>query len=433
MKIVGKRLLCVILAVAMFGFSLQSFEVYTYAAEQEVPGINQSIEDSQRQETPEEPDINKEEAKDIAEFQVDETLENQETDWREGTKIRKVYNLYNEKEEICAYAVELKNGSEDAGYVVVGAVEDNPPIIEFQTSGRFLDEKLQSDEYLLYDGSINYYKVDKATKKAINIETDKESFSIEDIESDQEESKNDTAGIKEEWKEIKKQTGVGNSAPPTNGGEILNPNQYENGYTSVIRRTAPDATFYRYFEMTDFGPGGICVPTAACNLLKYYMERKRLKQSIVMNNDWKLTFNKLKSYFKTSDEKGTDMEDVKPGLDRYFREIGIQDAITHYYGFDGYRDAANWTEMKRRIDFGEPFIYGVSDHYWYDEHAVLAVGYVQYNYLTNQATGLKTSRYLQVVDGWEEHANRYINVHVGCDPTTDEMVSLYFVYTNIQK
>ena len=75
----------------------------------------------------------------------------------------------------------------------------------------------------------------------------------------------------------------------------------------------------------------------------------------------------------------------------------------------------------------------VSDHYWYDEHAVLAVGYVQYNYLTNQATGLKTSRYLQVVDGWEEHANRYINVHVGCDPTTDEMVSLYFVYTNIQK
>lgn len=192
MKNVGKRLLCIILAFAMFGFSLQSFEVDTYAAEQEVSGINQSTGDSQKQEAPEEPDINKEEAKDIAEFQVDETLVNQETDWREGTKIRKVYNLYNEKEEICAYVVELKNGSEDAGYVVVGAVEENPPIIEFQTSGRFLDEKLQSNEYLLYDGSINYYKVDKDTKKATNIETDKESFSIEDIESDQEESKFET-------------------------------------------------------------------------------------------------------------------------------------------------------------------------------------------------------------------------------------------------
>ena len=82
----------------------------------------------------------------------------------------------------------------------------------------------------------------------------------------------------------------------------------------------------------------------------------------------------LESIISTSDQKGTDMEDVKPGLDRYFKEIGIQDAITHYYGFDGYRDAANWIEMKRRIDFGEPFIYGVSDHYWYTEHAVLAVG-----------------------------------------------------------
>ncbi len=154
MKIVGKRLLCIVLAVAMFSFSLQDFEVDTYAAEQEVSVTSQSTDDSQRQVAPEGPDINREEAKDIAKFQVDETLKNQETEWKEGTKIRKVYNLYNEKEEICAYAVELKNGTKDAGYVVVGAVEENPPVIEFRTSGKFLDEGLQSDEYLLYDGGI---------------------------------------------------------------------------------------------------------------------------------------------------------------------------------------------------------------------------------------------------------------------------------------
>ncbi len=188
MKIVGKRLLCIVLAVAMFSFSLQDFEVDTYAAEQEVSVTSQSTDDSQRQVAPEGPDINREEAKDIAKFQVDETLKNQETEWKEGTKIRKVYNLYNEKEEICAYAVELKNGTKDAGYVVVGAVEENPPVIEFRTSGKFLDEGLQSDEYLLYDGGISYYKVDKDTKEATNIETDKEHFSLDDIEGEGEES-----------------------------------------------------------------------------------------------------------------------------------------------------------------------------------------------------------------------------------------------------
>lgn len=57
MKIVGKRLLCIVLAVAMFSFSLQDFEVDTYAAEQEVSVTSQSTEDSQRQVALEGPDI----------------------------------------------------------------------------------------------------------------------------------------------------------------------------------------------------------------------------------------------------------------------------------------------------------------------------------------------------------------------------------------
>ena len=59
MKVVGKRLLCIVLAVAMLSFSLQDFEVDTYAAEQEVPETSQSTEDFQRKVVPEEPDINR--------------------------------------------------------------------------------------------------------------------------------------------------------------------------------------------------------------------------------------------------------------------------------------------------------------------------------------------------------------------------------------
>ncbi len=439
MKMLGKRLLCIILAAAMFGFSLQSFELDTYAAEQDVPGVSQGAEDFQRQEVSEEPDINKEEAKDIAEFQVDETLKNQETEWKEGTKIRKVYNLYNEKDEICAYAVELKDGTKDAGYVIVGAVEENPPIIEFRTSGRFLDEKLQSDEHLLYDGGINYYKVDEDTKEATNIETDKEHFSLEDVAAVQEVSEQKTEEIKSEWEAISKSVRLGNSTPPTKGTEyITNPTKYESGYTSVTSKIAPDATSFTYFVTSDFGLGGICVPTAACNLLRYYVGRKRMKKPLLINNDWQLTFNKIKEYFKT-DKDGTCMTDVKPGLDKYFKYIGIQDAVTHYYGFDDdydsipNNDRADWNKMKERIDFGDPFLYGVISHYIYEEHVVLALGYTEYKYARTQASGFKTSRYLRTADGHSKHSDRYINVQVGHDTTSDEMVTLFFNYSFIQK
>ncbi len=440
MKIVGKRLLCIILTIAMIGFSLQSFEVDAYAAEQEVQGICQSLEDSQRQEVPEEPDINKEEAKDIAEFQVDETLKNQEIEWGEGTKIRKVYNLYNEKEEICAYAVELENGTKDAGYVVVGAVEENPPIIEFRTSGRFLDERLQSDEHLLYDGGINYYKVDEDTNEATNIETKKESFSLDDVVSVQEVfEQSRTEEIKSEWDAVRKSARLGSSTPPTKGTEyVTNPSIYESGYTSVTSKIAPDATSFTYFVTTDFGPGGICVPTAACNLLRYYVGRKRMKKPLLINNDWQLTFNKIKEYFKTN-KYGTFMTDVKPGLDKYFKYIGIQDAVTHYYGYDDDyegrpdNDRADWNKMKERIDFGDPFLYGVNSHYLYKNHTVLALGYTEYNYAGTQASGFKTSRYLRTADGHSKHSDRYINVQVGHDTTADEMVTLFFKYSFIQK
>lgn len=129
---------------------------------------------------------------------------------------------------------------------------------------------------------------------------------------------------------------------------------------------------------------------------------------------------------------------VKLGLDNYFRSIGVTDAVTHYYEYDdekrkGKEDVADWAEMKRRLDIGDPFIYSVSEHYYYNNHAVLAVGYLQYNYQRQQATGLYAGRYLLVVDGNNVHANRYINVDVGHNSRCDEMVTLYFVYSNGHK
>lgn len=429
MKVAGKRILCVVLSFAIFCFSLQSFEYESYAAEKNVGALNNVVKDLQLDES----DISEVDAERIADFQVDEVVESGGTDWEEGTKVKKTYPVYDGKKEICAYVVELKRGSEDAGYVVVGVGEENPPIIEFKTSGRFLDKKLQSNEYLFYDGSIDYYKVNEDTNRALNVENDQSSISVEEINSEDDEEDAITEENKNEWKAIREKVKLGGSAPPKNGGVNTSPSAYESGYTSITRKTAPDASLYSYFVMTDFSSGGVCVPTAVINLFKYYTDRKRLKTSLLLNNSWNDTFNRLKTYFKTveyGNNAGTDMEDVKPGLDKYFKDINKYDAVTHYYGYGWDCDTADWAEMKRRIDLGEPFIYGTSEHYVYKEHGVLAVGYLQYNYSTVQASGLSTSRYLQVADGWTNHADRYININVGNDASTDEMVTLYFVYCN---
>ena len=428
MRQVGKRFLCIVLSFAILNFGLQNYEVELYAAEKRAIETSKDVECPQTEEASNEPVVDKKDAKKIAEFQVDETVKREETDWKPGTKVRKVYNLYDDQKEICANAVELKHGNKDAGYVVVGAGEEYSPIIEFKTSGRFLDESLQSGEYLLYDGNIDYYKVNQDTDQATNIESEKQSFSMDKLARKEKKSKNITKEKSSEWKAIKERVSFESSNPPTRGDVNTNPGNYESGYNSITRATVPDAVCYKFFEMEEFGPGGICTPTAACNLLKYYMDRKRMKSSLLINNSWNLTFNRLKSYFKTGvGKEGTYVDDVKPGLDRYFRDINIQDAVTRHY------DYAEWAEMKRRIDFGEPFLYSTSKHYVYKNHTVVAVGYMQYNYTQKQASGLNTSRYLRVADGWTNHADRYINVHVGNDASTDEMITLYFVYSYAQK
>ena len=382
--------------------------------------------------------ITKNYANKIAEYQVNKTIGKKSGKWQQNTSINKTYNLYNEDGNVVAYAVELSNQNDEAGYVVIGANEENPPVIEFKTSGKFLKRHLGSNEYIIYDGFTNYYIVNKDTQIATSIDDSKEKFNINQLEKRTEKQnlkKSIKCEDKKEWDAIKKEIKSGASNPPTSGGANTTPWAYESGYVRQEFKTVPDANYYRYFIMTQFDDGPVCVATAACNLLNYYMCRQRMKTSLVLNNDWQQTFNRLKIYFKTGKD-GASIYDAKEGLEKYFRDLNIQDAVVHYY--DSSEDKADWDEVKRRLDFGEPLIYGITDHYYYTrneegkiigKHAVLAVGYREYYY----AGELNTSKYIQIADGWTDHADRYINVDVGQNNAATEMLTLYFVYSYIQK
>ncbi len=118
--------------------------------------------------------ILKSEAKEIAKFHLDaaEDKEGKRTKgnkWSDNTKISKTYPLYDSEEKLCAYAVELKDSGEDAGYVVVGASEEYSPIIEYATSGKFYEGELKGSEYLLYDGTLGYYKTSETSDMVSDI------------------------------------------------------------------------------------------------------------------------------------------------------------------------------------------------------------------------------------------------------------------------
>ncbi len=181
------------------------------------------------------------------------------------------------------------------------------------------------------------------------------------------------------------------------------------------------ATYGAQFEQIEVAYEDNCVPVAGVNLLLYWHERKFFD---LVYGTWQNTYYKLYSYFGTGPMGTSNMKNVKNGLDKYLFEKGVQTGVTHYWDCNN----TSWHEMKYRLDFGEPFIYVVSDNCIYKNHAVLALGYVEYKYSSVQFyTESKYSRYLCLADGWTPYADRYVNIDVGNAISQDEMITLYFV------
>lgn len=415
-RIVLKRIFCLILIISFVLFGISQNSVVIQGKRN--PSKRMDYKSS----------IKKSEAREIANFHLEMAEENmegkrtEEKKWTDNTQISKTYPLYDAEKNLCAYVFELKDAGEDAGYVVVGANEEYSPIIEYATSGRFYEgEELDDSEYLMYDGTLGYYKASKDSDVISDIHDEAQIYIKGSTEPEREKHT-------EEWQDISEQLALAASSnPPTSGGAITDPGAYESGYVSVNHAEARNYNLVTYFTTNDFpGYDGHCVPTAATNLLLYWNERKTQKVNL-MKDSWNNTFDMLYKYFKTTKD-GTSLNDARIGLCQYFDQIGVATDVVSYWD----NESTNWNTIKERLNAGEPFIYAVYDHYYYgginEGHAMLALGYTEYVYSRKQSTTNTTySGYLCVADGWTKLARRYINVNVGADYSSDDMVTLYFV------
>ena len=364
--------------------------------------------------------VGKTNAKKVAEFHIESLVEKKKErgKWNKKPRIKKEIPLYDNQKKICAYVFELSNGNEDAGYVIVGNNEQYAPVIEYSTSGRFWEGELKDSEYIIYDGSLGYYKASDDSKVVTDIHN-------KDLKYKKNYEKKKRSNHTEEWAALEMQAEQywGESTPPHTDDSpvITNTENYESGYISRSSKYVPSYSYVKYFTVNDFPETGNCVPVAGLNLLLYWHERKFFD---LVYGTWQDTYYKLYSYFGTGPKGTSNLKNVKNGLDKYLFEKGVQTGITHYWDSDD----TSWNEMKYRLDFGEPFIYVVSDNCIYDDHAVLALGYVEYTYSSVQFyTESKYSRYLCLADGWTPYADRYVNIDVGNAISQDEMITLYFV------
>lgn len=185
---------------------------------------------------------------------------------------------------------------------------------------------------------------------------------------------------------------------------LTNPELYERGYYSKSTKNVK-AYNITYKKTSDFsGYINHCAPTAAVNFMKYWYNRNNSKYDALLYKDsWIKTFKKLYSLFETTN-KGTYDSNLVPGYKKFFDLVSVQ------YSSITKSNHVSFNQMKKEIDAGYPFHIMVYKHQKYEEHSMLAVGYVSYVHVESVT---QYSNYIRVVDGFSEKANRYINTNVG--------------------
>lgn len=186
-----------------------------------------------------------------------------------------------------------------------------------------------------------------------------------------------------------------------------------------------DATKFNhnYFTTNDFKGNSNCAPTAGVNLMLYWNTKNPNKYaSLKYNNSWNSAYSKMYSYMKTKKNNGTYDEDIRDGIKKYLNLSAWKKSVVKL------NDEPNFYDVVEELDNGgasRPFIFVVTDHGTYEEHALLALGYMEFEYKSKQQIlNGRYSRYLRVADGWSSTPNRFIHFDLGHNKKARSMITV---------
>lgn len=324
--------------------------------------------------------------------------------WR-GCRFGKKIALFDSVNQITAYYFELTRKSKNRGYIIVDA-KNLDRIIEYSegrksflqkakqiVAGKYHIQQRKQKVYYLEGMSYVIGGTNKnGDKKYIDVTTRKMKI---------------ISGKK--WNNIRRKSKqeqyVQASLPDGPRGGIIDicPNLHESGYERTKRKTAANPNL-NFFYVNDFSKGSVCAPTAATNLMLSWYNRGA-KYRKLRNGTWKKTFQDLYRYMGTSKSKGTKNNMVAEGCRRYLSKRGYKYSVKY---FKGSKNKKPLTEMMKEFEKDRPCLLLLNGHSTYGNHAVLAVGYIQFLYKNRSRCGYYYETYIRINDGYSSMAQRYV-------------------------
>lgn len=359
--------------------------------------------------------VNESEAKQLAILFVAQNINNDDMTWNNNTKIANTVTLYDEKNNITGYSVELTNNGTSNGYVVVSAnAYDENVIKEFSSKAEPLyKEVVSNDVDKIYHISPLEYYVENNNKV---LSLDGESMSTQTFVQMVENKTSDVEIAEfsietEESNAINYNVEIIRENPiditpfvtGSQGTSISNPLTWlRSEYSSTATWTndgygtlEPGITAFKQNDLE--ADANNCSITAIATVVYYYKHIKGYGNIDSSITDIYRTVRAKAVERGYTAEGGTDYWDIDNILTDTFAAYG--------YDMQGNNDYINlWNTIKTEITTNwSPVILSMTGGY-YNNHTVTIVGWTQFKSSENN----DIVRFLKVYDGWTI-SNRYID------------------------
>lgn len=359
--------------------------------------------------------INESEAKQLAILFVAQNINNDDMTWNNSTKIANTVTLYDEKNNITGYSVELENNGMSNGYVVVSAnAYDENVIKEFSSKAEPLYKEVISDnaDKIYHISPLEYYV--ENNNKVLSLDGEnmsKQTFvqmvenKTVDVEVAEFSIETEESNVVNYNVEIIRENPI-DITPFVTGSQgtaIYDPLTWlSSKYSSTATWTndgygtlEPGITA---FKQNDLEAGANnCSITAIATVVYYYKHIKGYGDIDSSITDIYATVRDKAVARGYTASGGTDYWDIDNILTDTFAEYG--------YDMEGNNDYVNlWNTIKTEITTNwSPIILSMTGGY-YDNHTVTIVGWTQFKSSEDD----ETVRFLKVYDGWTT-SNRYMD------------------------
>lgn len=331
--------------------------------------------------------------------------------WNDSTQIAETVYTYDTDGYINGYIFNLETDGEESGYIVLDTLDYNlMNVTAFGLENKYhlTDEELfpeLENRAIVNNGLLSYcYKKDN---KYYGAESGTELTATKaELKEVRAESIDITHELKAEA-ELKRVKMANAVVTMNSGGDYSFGGDIPDDYVAEVN--LPNLENFKPWEMDDFYSKNHCSPTAAMNMMKYWVDCRgipTINLFLVECDGYTIneqgTFDKIAETIEFDPQKGAISKDVFKKLRNYFteengkKEISGDDYLTSYW--------IDWAWFKTQFANGNAVYVampaGSDDVYTTEKegHAVLAVG----------AYAAPGNNYLRIADGWARNTRHFI-------------------------